>query len=515
MSRTKVSKPFKPVNLWMVSVMLLIGLANILWAERLTFNGGLGWDGTLYGGWVKDFYGSIFIQGVPQYYAQRILPSAIVHYGMRLFRVPLETKNIIHAFDVYNLLLILLSVYFWGLISDELKLRNQGKWFGFCCLFLNYAILKNNFYHSVLTDTSAFALGILMFYFFLKDKPLGLLAVILLGGFTWPTESYMAALLYVFPYQKGSEQPTKAIAPPNSWMPNIFAGFVCVVALLSYTYLLQPQRFAKWVGEFTGILRIDLRLLYVSVAVVVIYLFLGIRYSAADKRLFDLKSIWRALKWRRAIIAASVLVFLKLAVLRLSNGQAMMWDFKAFVVHTFLVALTEPAIFLVAHTIYYGPIILLLLFFWRPFCDSLRGFGPGFGIFIILNVILSINPQSRYQINVVTAFMIVLVRLLDHSGLSYRSLPVWTLVCVFYSKVWYLFNTGPQVGSPFDFPLQHYFMGSGPWMNHEMYLVQGGVVLLTAILLYFLLTKDLLGIGLNLELWRRVPDETTALAGIE
>src|SRR5438309_7684741 len=104
MGRTRVSKPVRAVNLWMVSAMLLIGLANILWAERLTFNEGFGWDGTMYGGWVKDFYGSIFVRGVPEYYAQRILPSAIVHYGMRLFRVPLETKNIVHAFDVYNLL---------------------------------------------------------------------------------------------------------------------------------------------------------------------------------------------------------------------------------------------------------------------------------------------------------------------------------------------------------------------------------------------------------------------------
>jgi hypothetical protein len=513
LNKTHAPAFFRNVNLQMLAVMLLIGVANILWAERLTVNGGFGWDGVLYGGWAKDFYNSIFVQRVPEYYAQRILPSAIVHYGLRLFRVPLTDNNIILGFDVYNLLLILLSVYVWGLIADKLQLSNRGKWLGFCFLFLNYAILKNNFYHSVLTDTSAFTLGLLMFYFFLTDKPIGLLAVIVAGAFTWPTAPYMAALLYVCPYQREAAPNVQTSATPRFKLHTIFAALVCVGALLVYAYLLQPQRFAARVADFNRALRIDMPVLYLSLVIAIVYLFFSVRRAAADDNLFDIRRMLSAIKWPRAVVAVLLLALLKFVVHRLASGEVLGWGFKGFIVHTFLSSLTEPFIFLVAHTVYYGPVILLLLFLWKPFCASLREYGLGFRMFVILNVILSINPQSRYQINVVTAFIIVLVRLLDRAGLQWRSLPFWALLCVFYSKVWYVFNTAPQVDDEtmaalLRFPLQHYFMSSGPWMSHEMYLVQGGVVLLTGILLYFLLTKNLLGLGFSqLGKERRTTDE--------
>jgi hypothetical protein len=243
-------------------------------------------------------------------------------------------------------------------------------------------------------------------------------------------------------------------------------------------------------------------LLYLSLAIVIGYLFVSVRTAAADARLFDPRRMLSALSWPRAVVAVLVLALLKLAVHRLASGEVIGWGTKGFVVHTFLSALAEPGIFLVAHTVYYGPVILLLVLFWRPFCASMREFGLGFSLFVILNVILSISSQSRYQINVVTAFIIVLVRLLDRAGLTYRSLACWAVLCLCYSKVWYVFNTAPQVddetmASLLRFPLQHYFMNSGPWMSHQMYLVQGGIVLLTGLLLYFLRTKKLLGLDLS------------------
>lgn len=480
--------------------MLLIGGANILWAERLTVNGGFGWDGLLYGAWAKNFYQSIFVTRVPAYYAQRILPSALVHYGLRLLHVPLTDQNIIQAFELYNLLLLLLSVYVWGLIADELQLHNQGKWLGFCFLFLSFAQLKQNFYSPVGTDTSAFALGLLMCYCFLKDRPLGLLAVIIAGGFTWPTVPYMAALLYVLPrpHPPNQRPPTDALNVPTLGPFNYatlaalgVAGFM----LLAYLAL-TLHHFAERLQTFSWGVRVDTAVVYLSVLAIIGYLFFGLRRAAADARLFVPRAVWRAIRWQRVAVAFVVLLLLRWCVHHLASGEQITWDSpKTFAFYTLMTALTEPFIFLVAHAVYYGPAILLLLFCWRPFCDSLSEFGLGLRALVILNVLLSINPQSRYQINVVGVFVMLLVRLLDRYGLSYRSLPFWALLCLGYSKVWYVFNTAPQIydgtmASLLRFPLQHYFMNTGPWMSHEMYLVQGGVVLATAILLYILLRRN-------------------------
>src|SRR5262249_60437285 len=112
----------------------------------------------------------------------------------------------------------------------------------------------------------------------------------------------------------------------------------------------------------------------------------------------------------------------------------------------------------------------------------------------ILIAFLSVCPQSRFQFNVVTVFVMLLVRLLARRGLRYESLPFWALLCLFYSKVWYTFNTAPQIDDGTmdalqGFPLQHYFMSSGSWMSASMYYVQGGVVVLTAVVLYFLVKQ--------------------------
>jgi len=489
----------------MLLLMLAIGLANIFWAERLTVNSGFGWDGLWYAGWAKDFYGSILVRGVPEYYVQRILPSAIVHYGLRLFRVPLEDGNIVLGFDIYNLILLLLSVYLWGLISDWLKLRNQGKWIGFIFLFLNYAILKNNFYHSVLTDTSAFTLGLLMFYFFLTNNPLGLLFTMVAGAFTWPTVPYIAVLLFIFPHNLAVTAEEPSLGPPSMRLPTILAASVCVVTLIVYVYLLQPARFSvrRSELELDRALRIDLPLLYISLAAVMAYIFYGLRRLFADKALFSLRGIIKQALKARVVVGIALIVALKLAIHFLSNGEAGGWPFRSFVLHTFLVGLTEPFIFLVAHAVYYGPAILLLAFWWKPFSEAVSSFGLGLRVVVILNFLLSINAQSRYQINVVSTFIIILVCILDRAGLKYRSLVVWTLLCLFYSKVWYTFNTAPQVddgtmASLLNFPLQHYFMSSGPWMSRQMYLIQGSIVLVTAILLWFLMRRDLLGMGVDI-----------------
>ena len=484
----------KSANHLMVGAMLVIGVANILWAEQLTVNGGFGWDGLWYSAWARDFYHNIFVVRVPEYYVQRILPSAIVHYGMRVLGVSRTDQNIILAFQVYNLLLLLLSVHIWGSIANRLRISNRGKWLGFCFLFLNYAILKNNFYHAVLTDTSAFTLGLLMFYFFLADNRVGLLAVILAGGFTWPTVPYMAALLYVFPRQKEPAGVTEGGHRPSK-LNFLLAASVSGLTLVALLYV-ATRHLDLWLAFFGRVLRIDFQFLYVSMAAVLIYLFLGLKTADDDRRLFDFRAVLKSIRWKRATAAVFLIALIKLTVHQLASGQDMEWgSFKGFVVYCFLSSLTEPFIFLVAHVVYYGPVILLLLFFWKPFCQSISEFDIGMRFFIMLNVVLSINPQSRYQINVVTAFIVVLVLLLDRAGLSYRSLPFWALLCLFYSKVWYRFNTAPQIDDgTMDalqrFPLQHYFMNSGPWMSHQMYLIHGGLILLTGILLYFLFVRN-------------------------
>jgi hypothetical protein len=490
----------------MVLLMLVIGVVNILLAERLTVNNGLGWDGVLYGKWAKDFYNTVVVQGIPDYYTQRFLPSAIVHYSMRLFRVPFDNWHVIHAFDVYNLVLLVICSYVWGLTADRLSISNKGKWLGFFFLFLNYAILKNNVYHSVLTDTSAFTLGLLTFYFFLADNVAGLLIVILLGGFTWPTVPVLGAMLLVFPRSNPATSVNLATSvklhPAREWPlltkePAPYRLNLWLAALTSLVFLLAllrltDHRLTERIALFVGILRIDTAVVYLSVAAVVGYLFFGLLRLLDSRGLFNVRTLLQSVSWVRVIAVLPVLAGIVVLRHLVSNGEIAGWpSTSSFVIYTLLCSLTDPLIFLVSHVIYFGPAIILLVLFWRQFCESLRSFGPGMVAFMLANLFLSINPQSRFQINVAPVVLILIVSLGDRTFLKNQSLVFWFLLSVFYSKVWYKFNTAPQIDdgtmtSLLNFPLQHYFMNSGPWMSQKMYYVQGAVVLVTGVVIYVL-----------------------------
>lgn len=484
------------VNASMAAAVLLIGAANILWAEQLTVNRGFGWDGLWYAAWARDFYQQVFVERVPDYYVQRILPSGVVHYGLRLLGAAPTDANIIHAFHLYNLALLALSAYVWGLVADRLSVSTRGKGLGFVFLFFTYAILKNNFYHAVLTDTTAFALGVLMFYFFLRDSRAGLLFVLVAGGFVWPTTPHMAALLFAFPRPGEGEAPRPATpAPLGVGLNNVVAALAAGAALAMLLYL-TLRGLEERMGYFGRALRIDFPLLPVSLAALGLYLFFATRAAADDGRLYRPSAFLKALNWRRAALALALVAGLKVAVRLMENGADIGWgSMKGFLMYTLMTTLTDPLIYLVAHVIYFGPGVLLLAFLWRPFCEAAREFGPGMTLLLLLNVGLSINPQSRYQINVVAVLMMLLARVLDRRGLTWRGVALWAALGLLFSKVWYLFripadaDDGTMEGV-LRFPLQHYFMSSGPWMSRDMYFAQGGAVLAAAALIFLVVRRQ-------------------------
>lgn len=493
----------RSVNAAMAAAVLLVGVANVLWAEQLTVNRGFGWDGLWYSAWARDFYQHIFVERVPDYYVQRVLPSAVVHYGLRLCGAARTDSNIILAFHVYNLALLVVSAYVWGLIADRLGVSARGKWLGFCLLFLSYAILKNNFYHSVLTDTTAFALGVLMFYFFLSDRPAGLVFVLLAGGFVWPTTPHMAAVLLAFPRpREGGGVPPKVETPTlfGVGLNTVVAALAAGGALAALLYL-TLRGLEERMGYFGRALRIDFPLLPLSLAAVALYLFFAVRAAADDGRLYRPRAFLAALNWRRAALAVALMAGLRVAVGLLESGADIGWGgLKSFLMYTLMTTLTDPLIFLVAHVVYYGPAVLLLVFLWRPFCEAARGFGLGMTLFLLLNVGLSINPQSRYQINVVAVLVMVLAWLLDRRGLTWPAVALWAALGVALSKVWYTFGIPPDaddgtIEALLRFPLQHYFMNSGPWMAREMYFAQGAAVLLAALVVFFALRRGGRGEG--------------------
>jgi hypothetical protein len=72
----------------MVSIVVVFCALSVVLGERIGVNGGQGWDGMSYTAWAEQFWQHVIVEHLTRYHSQRVLPSAIVHYGLRVAGCP-------------------------------------------------------------------------------------------------------------------------------------------------------------------------------------------------------------------------------------------------------------------------------------------------------------------------------------------------------------------------------------------------------------------------------------------
>jgi hypothetical protein len=465
----------------MTLLLLIAGIASIAWGEKMSAFGGLGWDGQFYAALTQNFPQEVFVKHMDTYHTQRIVPSGIVHYALSFLGEPLDNAHIIRGFEVYNLLLLLLASYLWKLISDEMALSLRGRWLGFTGLFVSFAMLKMGFYYALLTDITAFTLGMGMLYFYLKDRPWGLLAVTLIGAFTWPSMIYGGAILILFP--RTGNPGNESGRPGNSRFGLLVASLAgaALLGVILFFYYVKGVHTFGW--DTTPTVE---RVVYLSMFLAVAYVFTVTRTLLGG---MDLREIWssvRSLRPGRVALALSLLAGAKLLLYLWADPGKKAYGLLHLVKGTSMVAISRPLLFLVAHVVYYGPIVLLLVILWKPYCRNIWRYGFGLTLFMMLNMPLTLTSESRGAIAVLPFFVAFLVPVVER--LQWRASYYWVVggMALVFSKVWFTINNPNIEGEILKFPAQNLFMNIGPWMANGPYLVQGGVALITALALYWM-----------------------------
>jgi hypothetical protein len=223
--------------------------------------------------------------------------------------------------------------------------------------------------------------------------------------------------------------------------------------------------------------------LLASVAISLAYLGLGAFPLLDSRRLYDLRAVFTR---RRLLTALGVGVAI-LAVKALQSGLARpepFWHLGILLTQTAYASVAWPGIFLVAHMAFYGPLFLLAIFLWKPTCRHLHEVGTGLTLAVFVGLLLSLNSQSRYVINIFPMLVPFVVKATE--TLRWRAAPyaLIALVGLLLSKVWFTINTGPFQGRLHEFPDQGLFMTHGPWISPTMYVIQGGLFLALGIVLY-------------------------------
>ena len=470
------------INRLQIAIILVVGLVNLWQGEIVAYNSGFGWDGVIYGRIAGNFE-QIVPWGLGAYRLQRVVPSAVVHYGLQVLQVPLNGGNLLAAFRVYDLVLLVLAVCVLGLITDSLAFSAKSKWLAFIFLFGNHALLKQYFYFPVSTDQTAFALGMLMLYFFLTDNAPGLLTVSLVGAFTWPTLLIMGLVLFVLPksHNTGNHHNSRG----QSMVLAAVIGIVLLLAVLNVYYVkrLEPVNDTVQVAD---------SLIFPSVVVVLAYVFLGSRAILSQGYLYNISEIGKTLvglRLDRVAIALVAWEFVRCGVSAVSIDRGSIALESSLFDLIVLSSIARPAIFAVAHVVYFGPVVLFATFLWKTFARIIGQYGIGLVIFVLMNFSLSIDSESRSLINFLPFLVVFTVKATEELGWPSSYYWIIGLVTFLSSKVWLPMNNQPLTGSLLDFPLQYIFMNLGPWMSNQMYIIQGAVVTLIAILFYFLMFR--------------------------
>jgi hypothetical protein len=352
---------------------------------------------------------------------------------------------------------VLVTAWLWLKSADDLRIGLGGRWFGFSAMFLNFAVARQAFYYAVLPDMTALMIGTAMLYAYLKRSDVLLGGLVALAWFTWVQAACVGVILLVFPRGEESSQ-----AQP---IPGLHRLTAVVAILLTCGVIAHGLA-----GNRGELLRLHPMWLFlpVSIAALAGWLFYGMTPLLEGHPVLSPRDLAGRLLSLRPWLVAGLLLILRCVTELLASPRR---------VHT-LELLTvvlgsgamRPALFVVAHAVFFGPVVLCVIALWRPVVRELTTFGPGLPLAVAAGVLFSLGSESRWLINFLPLVVPFVARAVESVGWRPAQYVWFAGLCLFFSKLWLPLNL--------DCP-SFYFLNQGPWMTLLAWAAQGAVVLAT------------------------------------
>lgn len=457
---------------WPIFLLLLAfalyGFGTLLWGEHILANNGLGWDGQAYYWLSKNMLHYWEDRIISSYYALRVIPSLLVNI-MHTVAGTEHTHQLTSAnFGRLNLASILLgTVLLWRCLEGTSTLWRT---IGIGALLSSFAFARMPFYYPILTDSFAFLIGALLLWGHQRNSfPIKAVAT-LLGAFTFPSTLVLALPLLVLRHSKGQSIPRRI----ETWLIVLCITIFIFLSLTGPAFrggmpfdTVQP---ARWVV----LLSIPFPLIYL--------IWLWRRYNGFPIP-FNPKL---HLNYRGAAVWGGIFTIVVLIVLwtrpaTLPKGFAFM--------HIVDTGLLHPAVALVAHVSFFGPIMLIPLLFPRRFKEELEKLDMPLRWTAMLGLSMLVASESRTSIMILPLIILLCVRTLNNQSITTTGIAVLSLVAFLWSKVWFIINQGEMVGELLEFPRQRYFMHIGPWISTQAYLIQLAATIVTGRTLWLVLRR--------------------------
>lgn len=486
----------------MMLIVLTLGVFNFFFGEIVPAGGGFGWDGVIYADMTRNLSSIISDGKLSNYYAHRILPSAIVHGMMMFFSAPFSNINIIRGFELYNLTLLLLACWIWKRLANNFSISLGGRWIGFSGIFINFSVSKQAFYYPVLTDVTALLIGLLFLLFYLEKRALAIFFTTIVGAFVWPLVSIYGAMLLIFlksnissdliePKVLASETHSRFVK--RAWITLLVSSIVTLILMKIFLDTSTVLKLDYLLNEIATIVKLNgeenltIKGLITGLPSIVAVL-IGLVLLAGSWRFLQ-AVIVELIKTRLYLIVLSVAVILvPLGIIKsisnplLVNPNSLVW----MIHHLFFIPPKSKVLLpFLTLAVFWGPVVLLLLLYWKGFCIELRKLGPGAMAVVGMSLPLGLVTEPRY-ITLAWPFMVfglVLALESSHRATSFKY--IFAILTVTYAQFWLKINLAPWGEHDYEglsqFPKQIYFMHYGFWMNGLAYIIQLPIVIFSAL----------------------------------
>lgn len=513
----------------MLLVIFTLGFFNFFWGEIIPAGGGFGYDGVQYAKMVQHL--DLMMSGgqLSTYYAHRMLPAFVVRSILLLTDVPMSDLNVIHVFEIYNLVLLLGAALVWKRVADSISLSLSGRWIGFGAIFINYAFSKQTFYYPVLTDVTALFLAMLLLLFYIEKKPFALFFITITGAFVWPAVSVVGAFLLIF---LKAILPKEVIIPllPTFTFKNVKLGnlvklsgiVLLVLSVCGYLLLALTNPEAE---QACNVIKNQYKLTANGVRPSIMYLIQRALSGSDPCLIVGIKQLLTALPSifgvtvLLAMLIGSKTFFLAIfAHLRRVQIQLVVLAVAAVLVPfvlgkmlsnpdlanpnslndlILLVLLPPDGKFLLPFVtlgVFWGPAFLLVLLFWKAFSIEARKLGPGFLAAIGIYLPLGLICEPRF-LTVAWPFLVVGLVLSFENFVKKPSFKyAFSILTVLFAQFWIRHNLAPWAPPDYsgllEYPKQLYFMHYGLWMSWSSYILQLPILVLSGFWLFKTVNKS-------------------------
>jgi hypothetical protein len=445
-----------------LSVATLYALATLL-QEKFTACNGFGHDGCGYGTWALDFPAHAIQNKLGSYGIQRALPSLVAWLCLKAWQVRPTAQAVVITFQLMNVGLVFIAAFTWSKIARLIEIRGTTTLLGALGMFGGYGVVKFTSWYPVLGDLWGFAFGFVALYGHLKRRDWLFAPVLLVGAFAWPSLLGVALPLWCLRCQRGGQQPAPRAVP-------LLAAGVLALAWLLFT--VHNVRRGYWPPSLVPVETMP-QVMRLSLLVGLAYCFFALREPLSSAELLRPALYLRAVASRRGLLAVGCVVLVRYAQARWSVPQEM--GFSVWIRDTAIMTTFKPGIFLLAHVIYFGPLVALAALRWRAVVTHMRSYGPGLLVVCGLAVLFGLDSEARHGYAFAAIVLPFTLKVLDDLELERKTLIGLALTSVAFSRLW--LTLPPDLpGAAAEFPAQTVFMSQGPWMSNVMYLVQLPIV---------------------------------------